>query len=148
MRLDSMHTIQFPPAKDLRAFTDEKRVGRLHGDFVRDLHTRIFQAFATLGFDDDRWMSTEDSKWAVAQGKKELLDAEAVVQTARIALVAAEAQGFQSPNAKQALEANITAAQAKLDQLRSRVEPYEIELASRSQLPPGGTRDDPARPLP
>jgi hypothetical protein len=28
--------------------------------FVRDLHTRIFRAFATLGFDDHGWMSTQD----------------------------------------------------------------------------------------
>lgn len=147
-RLDSLHTVQIPPANEQGAFTDEKRVGRLHGDFVRDLHTRIFQAFAVLGFDDDRWMSTQDLKWAVAQGEKDLLEAKAVVQTARTALLAGEAQGFQSLSAKQALEANITAAQAKLDQLRPRVEPYEIELASRSQLPPGGTRDDPPRPLP
>jgi len=113
-RLDSVHTIQIPPLAEQRAFTDQKRIGRLHSDFVRDLHTRIFRAFTTLGFDDHRWMSTADLKWVVARGKQEMLDAESAVQKARAGLLAAQAQGFRNEGEKKQLEKAITDAQAKL----------------------------------
>ncbi len=84
-RLDFVHTIQIPDEADQRAFTDQKRIGRLHEDFIRDLHTRIFRAFSTLGFDDYRWMSTQDLIWLVARGRQEVLDAEAALQSGRTA---------------------------------------------------------------
>lgn len=130
-RLDSLHTIHIPPEPELSAFTDAKRIGHLHNDFARDLHTRIFRAFATLGFDDQRWMSTQDLNWLLSRGRRELLDAQAAVETARTALLAAEAQGFRHPNDQQKLERAVTDALAALDRLRPTVTPYEEELTRR-----------------
>ena len=122
-RLDSLHTIQIPEKAAQRAFTDQKRVGRLHDDFIR--------AFSTLGFDDDRWMSTQDLTWMVSQGRQEILEAEAALQTARTQLSAAEAQGIKHETERKKMETAITKAHTKLDELKSAVAPYESELTSR-----------------
>jgi hypothetical protein len=135
-RLDSLHTIQIPGAAEQRAFTDQKRVGRLHGDFCRDLHTRIFRAFATLGFDDHSWMSDHDLSWAVARGRHELLEAQSTVERARASLLAAQAQGFRNDGEKRQLEKAVTDAQGKLEELTSRLKPYIEEQAKRQQAPP------------
>jgi len=129
-RLDSLHTIQIPPETEQRAFTDQKRIGRLPIDFARDLHTRIFRAFATLGFDDHSWMSTADLNWLVSRGRKEVADAESTVQTARTALHAGQARGFKNDAEKRQLEKAVTDAQTKLDGLRLRVGPYETQASS------------------
>jgi len=133
-RLDSLHTIQIPEEANQRAFTDQKRVGRLHDDFVRDLHTRIFRAFSTLGFDDNRWMSTQDLTWMVFRGRQEILEAEAALQSAHTALSAAEAQGIRHATERTKMENAITRAQKTLDNLRLQVRPYEAELAARQAL--------------
>jgi hypothetical protein len=130
-RMDSLHTVQIPPSADQRAFTDQKRVGRLHGDFCRDLHTRIFRAFSTLGFDDHSWMSSEDLDWVVARGRGELLDAESVVQAAQTALQSAQARGFRNDKERPPLDKAITDAQRRLDDLKSRVQPYIDEQTKR-----------------
>lgn len=76
-RLDSLHTIQIPaiPAR-LEGFLRDRRAARLQIDFVRDLHLRIFRAFASLGFDDVSWFSTQDLELLVNKGREELLVAE------------------------------------------------------------------------
>jgi hypothetical protein len=135
-RLDSLHTIQIPQESEQRAFTDQKRVGRLHIDFIRDLHTRLFRAFATLGFDDHRWMSTQDLNWMVSRGRQEILDARSALESVRTALHAAEAQGIRHQSERQKLEATIANAQTKLDDLVAQVTPYEAELESRQPQPP------------
>jgi len=131
-RLDSLHTIQIPPENEQRAFTDQKRIGRLHTDFVRDFHTRIFRAFATLGFDDDCWMSTVDLGRMVTQGKSEVLGAQTAVEAANAALRGAEAQGFRNDGERRKLEKAVTDAQAKLDELTEKVAPYKAELEYRA----------------
>jgi hypothetical protein len=136
-RLDSLHTIQIPDAAHMRAFTDQRRVGRLHDDFVRDLHTRIFRAFSTLGFDDDRWLSTQDLTWMVSRGQQEILEAEAALQSARTALSGAEAQGIKHPTERTKMENAITKAQTTLNELRQQVAPYAAELQARQQAAQG-----------
>jgi hypothetical protein len=134
-RLDSLHTIQIPPEAEQRAFIDQKRVGRLHIDFVRDLHTRIFRAFASLGFDDHRWMSTQDLNWMVARGRSEVHDAQSAVEAATAALLSAQARGFRNDGEKRQLEKAVTDAQATLEELRPKVTPFEEELTRRQQPP-------------
>jgi hypothetical protein len=134
-RLDSLHTIQIPAEPEQRAFTDSKRIGHLHIEFIRDLHTRIFRAFATLGFDDHRWMSTNDLNWLVSRGRREVHDAEGAVENARTSLLAGEAQGFRHPSEKQKLQGAVTDAQSRLDKLRAQIVPYETEFATRQQPP-------------
>lgn len=135
-RLDSLHTIQLPEGEEaLRQFARDKRIGRLNIDFARDLHLRIFRAFASLGFDDHRWMSTEDLRWLVSRGRSETTSAEAALREAETALHAAQAQGFKNPNERQHLERAVADAQAALVRLRFQLAPYEAELTARSSPP-------------
>jgi len=132
-RLDSLHTIQIPPENEQRAFTDKKRVGRLHIDFARDFHVRMFRAFATLGFDDARWMSTDDLGWMVARGNSEVLDAQAAVEKANTALFAARARAFKNEHESRQLEKAVTDAKTKLTELVEKVSPHKAELEKRLQ---------------
>jgi hypothetical protein len=132
-RLDSLHTFELPEdGPTLRLFTDQKRIGKLHIDFVRDLHLRVFRAFASLGFDDHRWLSTEDLQWLVSRGRSEVNSAEADVRGAETALHSAQAQGFRSANEQQTLEKAVESARRSLTERRTRLAPYEAELAARS----------------
>jgi hypothetical protein len=130
-RLDSLHTIQMPGEAEQEAFRIAKRIGHLHPDFVRDLHTRIFRAFATLGFDDECWMSTQDLHWLVSRGRTEQAQAQANAEAARTALTAADAQGYRNANEKQKLEAELAKAQADLARIQAVVQPYEVEQQRR-----------------
>src|ERR1700730_7053236 len=72
-RLDSFHTIEVPDGKQERdQFLEARRTLTLPSDFARDLHVRVFGAFASLGFDDHSWPSTEDLQWLGNQGKTDL----------------------------------------------------------------------------
>jgi len=126
-RLDSLHPIEIPATQAvMEAFLNAKRVATLHPDFARDLHLRLFNAFASLGFDDLTWPSAEDLEWLVNQGKSDLSAAELVVNQLRAQKASRAAQG------KQFAEAELTSAEARLDELRKRVAPYETESARRA----------------
>ncbi len=126
-RLDSLHPIEIPADQAvMAAFLTAKRVATLHPDFARDLQLRLFHAFASLGFDDHRWPSTEDLEWLVNQGRSDLSAAELVVNQLRTQKAARAAQG------KQFAETELMNAEAKLDELRKRVAPYEAESARRA----------------
>lgn len=134
-RLDSLHTVQIPEEANQRNFTDQKRIGRLNEDFVRDLHVRLFRAFGTLGFDDHRWMSTQDLGWLVARGRQEIHEARAALEDARTQLLGAEARGFRHSSEKQKLEAVVASAEKTLADLTGQVAPYETEFTSRARSP-------------
>jgi hypothetical protein len=60
-QLSTLSTIQVPVKSEERAaWIKERRVWRLHDDFVKDLHLRLFTAFARLGFDDETWFVDAD----------------------------------------------------------------------------------------
>ena len=68
--LDALHTISVPGVGPSRVeFTHKRRAFRLAPDFVRDLHARIFGAFASLGFNDDQWYSDQDLALLLAHAK-------------------------------------------------------------------------------
>jgi hypothetical protein len=94
-KLDSLHTLRIPPVKpgDARAaFIAKHRIFHLHDAFVRDLHSRIFNAFAELGFDDYRWFIDSDLALVVKQGQAEIAKLRADVLTAEASLARDEAE--------------------------------------------------------
>ncbi len=136
-RLDSLHTVELPQdAPGQESAIASRRVARLNDDFLRDLHTRLFRAFSTLGFDDHRWMSTPDLRWLVTRGRQEMHDARSAVEGARTALASAQARGFRNDGERKQLEKAVTDAQKKLDDLTPALALFEAELASRE--PPAG----------
>jgi len=122
-RLDRIHTIEIPQKPEVRtAFIDKHRFAKLHIDFQRDLHTRVFQAFSTLGFEDVSWFSDADLNFLVEMGK-------------------VEAKGYQSD--KELLQAAIQADGGKGDEMKSienkiaalekRIKPFQNELDKRKK---------------
>ena len=127
-RLDSLHTVELPQKPEVRkAFIDDHRIARLNLDFVCDLHIRVHQAFANMGFEDYRWLSDEDLKLVVAKGDFEIKKVEQEQQMARLTR---ESAG-KAADAKQ-----ISNEQNRLEGIKKQIEPYANELARRFPEPP------------
>ena len=123
-RLDSLHTLELPPKpEDRQAFIDTHRIATLSKDFARNLHIRIHQAFADMGFEDYRWLSDGDLKLIVAQGREETSRIETDQQLAGLSRDLAG----KSTDQKQ-----IVKDQNSLEDIKKRVAPYVKELARRN----------------
>jgi len=123
-RFDSLHTLQIPHVPSAReAFIAKHRKYTLHADFCRDLHVRIFQAFAKLGFDDDQWYGTEDLKFLIQMGEAEI--------------AGIQAEKAQADAKATADGSNLTKKTAPFDARIKTVEesltPFRAELARRTQ---------------
>jgi hypothetical protein len=127
-RFDDLHTIQLPPAGPERvAFANAKRIGVLHPDFARDLHVRLFRAVASMGFDDNRWLSDSDLKWLVDSGRSDLLKSQAAAQELRARRSGQEAQGARFD------ERELQRAEKEESNLAEVLRPYEEEYRRRGQ---------------
>lgn len=125
-RLDSLHPIEIPVNRDVRdAFVSKARVATLNPDFLRSLHTRLFGAFANLGFDDYAWPSTEDLTWIVKQGKADITKLTGEVEQLQAQQASREAEN------KRFELSPLTTAVEKLAILKAKVTPYEEELTRR-----------------
>jgi len=137
-RLDSLHTIEIPTAADaLRDFVRTSRTARLQIDFIRDLHSRVFRAFASLGFDDYSWFCTDDLQLLVDKGQAEIFTAKAELQERKTAKGKKEFAGNQYP------EAEMKEAERKVVELEERVKPYLAELGKRTLTLPAAGADLP-----
>lgn len=127
-RLDSFHALEIPTDPAVRErFLNDTRVATLQPDFARNLHVRLFNAFASLGFDDHQWLSTEDLAWLVSQGKVDLAAAEQAVNQHRAVQASRLAEG------KQLSEGDLTGAEGKWTALQQKLAPFERELARRQE---------------
>jgi len=71
-RLDQFHDVEVPVESSQRQeFVRRCRVARLHTDFTRDLHSRLFGSFVSLGFNDYGWMCDDDLNWVIVQGQSQ-----------------------------------------------------------------------------
>jgi hypothetical protein len=129
-RLDFLTTIEIPerPA-DRQVFIDRHRIATLQKDYVRDLHLRVFQAFASMGYEDYQWVSDADLKWLVSTGNAEISKYEADLESSA---AAREAGG--NP---QGGEAN------KIADIKKKMEPYHKELQRRFPPPPAESAAEP-----
>ena len=103
-KFDRLYTIGLPHEPELRKqFLSEHRRFKLAVDFQRDLHQRLFRAFASMGFDDEAWWSDEDLKFLVAKGKALHRQQEAEVEAAKdelatLQMAAGEQKGQNKTN--------------------------------------------------
>lgn len=131
-RFDALFSIEIPKDHtERRTFAANRRIATLNADFLRDLHLRLFRAFASLGFDDHRWMSDRDLNLLVSRGKSDILEAQKKSQDAETAILSMEAKGETvSPGQR--------GGKKKLEQdlanLEEAVHPYEEELSRRKSL--------------
>jgi hypothetical protein len=83
-KLDELYTIEVPKKPDERAqFLERHRRFRLDPSFARDLHVRVFRAFASLGFDDVAWWSDGDLELVVNQCDAWVRKIESEIETLR-----------------------------------------------------------------
>ena len=114
-RMDSLHTLRIPPVEDKdgaevaggkerrATFVRTRRVARLLSDFARDLHLRIFRAFASLGFDDRQWFSNNDLKMICSVAALEESKARIALENSRLDLEKA-LRADKPPNEKHKIQ--------------------------------------------
>jgi len=125
-RLDAIHSIQVPPGEqERRAFLRERRIGTLNAEFVRDLHVRVFMAFASLGFSDQSWLSDGDLSWLVQAGELDVNEIKLELSKARTKQANLDAQGKDPPTQE------IDRLEQRLAELESQIEPYLTEKSRR-----------------
>jgi hypothetical protein len=127
-RLDSFHTIQIPQEeKSLAEFVQRFRIGRLHDDFIRDLHSRIFGAFASLGFDKCGWYTDADLKLVVQLIKADVAAAKYRVESFGVFKAQWEAAGDSSKK-----QPELELAKKDLADLESQAAPFLTEFERRN----------------
>ena len=132
-RFDAIFSIQVPSdPENLADFVKSARIGSLNVEFLRDLHLRVFGAFASLGFSDQGWLSDGDLKWVVETGRGELSAAETKLQQERAKKAGQEAKGERFN------EEELAKSERKVAELKTRLQPYLDEWQSRGMDSNGG----------
>jgi len=134
--LDSIHTIVAPPPEQLKDFLRQSRVARLTIEFVRDLHVRLFGAFASLGFDDVGWFSDVDLSWLIDLTERELLEKKGKLQDLKAQASGREASGVKWPEKRvdQQLK-EVANLEEEIRTMESEVLAYQQELQRRPPQP-------------
>jgi hypothetical protein len=97
-RFDSIRTVDVPSDEtDRSQFFERHRIGRLEIEFARDLHLRILRAFASLGFDDQNWLSDLDLTWLARQARADVAELGAELNQAQAELAKKLAAGEEAP---------------------------------------------------
>ena len=127
VRFDAIHTIDVPSNQaDRLEFVTKHRIGRLHVQFARDLHLRIFRAFASLGFDSQNWLSDPDLNWLTKQAKTDIAKLEAELREAQTEFAKKQSAGESAP------EERVKKLTKKLESFRESTMPFLKEVDSRS----------------
>ena len=117
-RLDYIATIAMPrvPA-ERQEFIDQNRVAKLNLDYVRALHIRMFQAFASMGYEDYQWVSDADLRWLLITGSAEIKKYGEEEKVAKSAIAAGGKADSVIP--------------AKIEAIRGKMKPYLTEWSKR-----------------
>lgn len=131
-RLDSLHTIEVPEAEALRRkYVADRRVAQLDPAFARDLHGRLFRAFASLGFDDHAWYSTADLEVLVTLGEKAVAIAESEYSGAKARMLAGQSQAYNKPGEEKGLENAVEKQRLAVEKVKAELQPLKDELTRR-----------------
>lgn len=120
-RLDALFTLTVADKSKLLDY----RIAALNSDFQRDLHLRVFNAIASLGFDDVDWLPTSDLDFLKQIGDRELanLNSQASDERANKAR-----QEFSSGNFS---EKKLNELVQSIALLESAMKPYMSKLSER-----------------
>jgi len=92
--LGALATIEVPLESDARrVWIDDHRAWALDVEFARDLHARLFNSYARLGFDDHSWFADPDLEVLVTDGRLQVSAAETALAEAKRALQEKQAIG-------------------------------------------------------
>lgn len=130
--LSSFSTLRVPKDGAARlAWIKEHRVWRLDLEFARDLHVRIFNSVARLGFDDYSWFATPDLEIMITEGQKEISQRQLALAEAQGAVQNKEGAG---DNVAAQLRAHIATRQNELREAEEELAPYLAEQARRQTV--------------
>jgi hypothetical protein len=122
-------TLEVPVDLDARKiWVNEHRVWSLCTEFARDLHVRVFNTVARLGFDDFSWYSDPDLEIMVTHGEGELAQLQLELSESERAAQALEANG-QSRNSS--MVEQIASKKIAVIRLESELAPYRAERDRR-----------------
>ena len=131
--LDSLHSVAVPSNPELQEFLTVKRVATLTDEFRRDLHIRLFSAFASLGFDDFGWLSDEDLTWLLEKGESELSQRRANLAGAKSEVAKLEASGSQKNEQHlDNLRGKALNLEKQVDKFETGLQGYRTESQKRS----------------
>jgi len=133
-RFDRLYTVGIPVDPDERAaFVAARRVASLTDSFVRDLHLRIFSAFASLGFDDQGWLPDDELSWLVDHGNADIAKAESLVATKNADIKERGLRGLPSSKKGAQEQKELNNLQNDVDKTSGLVQPYIDELQRRAE---------------
>lgn len=124
-RLDALFTLSVTDNSKLLDY----RIATLNADFQRDLHLRVFNAIASLGFDDVDWLPTSDLEFLKQIGDRELANLNSQAADERAAKARQE---FSSSNFS---AKKLNELEQSFASLGSAMEPYVAKLAERQRPP-------------
>lgn len=132
--LDSIYTLTIPDNPDARLeFCSRTRIARMCDEYVRDLHIRLTRSFASLGFDDHKWLCIEDLATLVAKGKHDRMKLKTEVADFESQLAMSQNQIKLKPSHEQNLLQSKSVAEKKLEELDQILAPFEAELKTRGE---------------
>lgn len=126
--LSALSTQRVPTTNARQQWVDERRVASLDQEFARDLHMRLLNTFARLGFDDHRWLSDEDLNVLITSGQQELNGATRAFLDAERAIQQQVADG-KTPSGKQ--KEALESLRRKEGDVRDSLAPYLSEREAR-----------------
>ncbi|MFO0677068.1 MAG: hypothetical protein U0169_11055 [Polyangiaceae bacterium] len=96
--LASLSTVHVPTDSIARAaWVTQHRIARLDIEFARDLHARVFNTVARLGFDDYGWFADPDLEIMITEGEKDLAQLKSALADAQSAVQRKAASGDAVP---------------------------------------------------
>jgi len=136
-KLDSLRTVEVPHEESARhAFIKRHRRFKLNPEFARDLHLRLFKAFASLGFDDDGWWTDSDLELAASKGEAALASLGAAVKACEAQLGVLRAAEGSKRELKQA-EDQLGVTTRAFAAAEKELQPLVVELRKRGRRTEG-----------
>lgn len=140
--LISFSTVMLPKeAAERSAWIQRHRVATLSIEFARDLHARLFMAFARLGFEDHEWLPSADLEMLINEGQAEV----AARQTEVAAMVSAVQVGDATgAPVNDGVKKEVVTRKQALAKAEGELAPFVAERAARAAAaaPPDGNSDD------
>jgi hypothetical protein len=120
-RLDAIFTLSVKDKSKLLGH----RIAGLNQNFQRDLHLRVFNAIASLGFDDIDWLPTADLEFLKAIGEGELAKLNSLAASERAN------KAKQDFGSNRFDEKELAKLERSIESLQAAMEPYTLKLHER-----------------
>jgi hypothetical protein len=130
-KLDRIHTITIPTDDAERAlYLSNHRRYTLDSEFRKDLHQRLFRAFASLGFDDEKWWTNSDLAYLIGQGERYLALQLAEIEDAKASMPTIQMASTEK-RAENKTNERVRAAEKRKRDVEGLLEPLRLEQQRR-----------------